>query len=77
MANIYDDDSAALAFQQELEWRQLEESDLSDEEIYNLKTYGALSPMEFAPDPFDLEQGQCVCGRVNCPEEYSHITSGF
>jgi len=75
MAIIENDKLQAEAYQYELELRQLSESDLSDEQIYNLKTYGALSPMEFAPDPFD--NNECICGKVDCPDAYGHITSGF
>ena len=51
---------------------------MSEQDIYNLKTYGALSPSEFAPDPADeLAPGHCVCGEKNCPDEYAHTTSGW
>ena len=25
----------------------------------------------------DLEEGQCICGEFNCPDEYAHWTSGW
>jgi hypothetical protein len=47
---------------------------LSAEDVINLATYGAVSPMEFAPE---VEEGnQCMCGEMNCPDAYAHITSG-
>ena len=46
----------------------------SAEDVINLATYGAVSPMEFAPE---VEEGnQCMCGEMNCPDAYAHITSG-
>jgi hypothetical protein len=50
---------------------------LSDEDLANLKTYGALSPQEFAPDDEELLPGQCVCGAFKCSDEYAHTTSGY
>ena len=50
---------------------------LSDEDLANLKTYGALSPQEFAPDEENLQEGQCVCGAFKCSDEYAHTTSGY
>ena len=73
--DLENDALQAAAFQQELELRQLSESDLSESDIYNLKTYGALSPMEFAPDPFDSDV--CLCGKSQCPDAYDHISHGF
>ena len=33
---------------------------------------------DFAPSPEDtLPEGTCICGEVNCSEEYAHWTSGF
>ena len=53
-------------------------SKLTEEEIYNLKTYGAKHPSEFAPDPADEPKpGYCICGEKNCDEEYEHWTSGY
>ena len=47
---------------------------LSADDVINLATYGAVSPMEFAPE---VEEGnQCMCGEMNCPDAYAHITSG-
>ena len=48
---------------------------LTPEEVYNLETYGVKHPSEFAPDP-DEGEG-CICGEVNCPDAYSHTTSGY
>lgn len=51
---------------------------LSAQEQYNLDTYGALSPQEFAPDEEEqLEPGQCVCGAFDCKTEYACYTSGY
>ena len=50
---------------------------LSDEDLANLKSYGALSPQEFAPDDEDLQPGQCICGAFKCNDEYAHWTSGY
>ena len=50
------------------------EGKLSADDVINLATYGAVSPMEFAPE---VEEGnQCMCGEMNCPDAYAHITSG-
>lgn len=47
---------------------------LSADDVINLATYGAVSPMEFAPE---VEEGnQCMCGEMNCPDAYAHMTSG-
>ena len=70
----FENDAQAAAYQLELDFRQLNESDLSESDIYNLKTYGALSPMEFAPEPFDSDE--CLCGKINCSEAYEHVTGG-
>lgn len=50
---------------------------LSDQDLHNLKTYGALSPQEFAPDEEELQEGQCVCGAFDCKVSYSCYTSGY
>ncbi len=50
---------------------------LTSEERFNLKTYGAISAQEYAPEPDDLAPGQCVCGAFECSEEYAHHTSGW
>ena len=50
---------------------------LSDEDLANLKTYGVLSPQEFAPDEEELQEGQCVCGAFDCKVSYSCYTSGY
>lgn len=51
---------------------------LSEQDVYNLETYGAIHPSEFAPDPADEPApGYCVCGKKNCPDEYAHTTSGY
>lgn len=50
------------------------EGKLSADDVINLATYGAVSPMEFAPE---VEEGnQCMCGIMNCPDAYAHMTSG-
>lgn len=28
-------------------------------------------------DDIDTENGQCICGRYDCPQEYIHWSSGF
>ena len=51
---------------------------LSEQDVYNLETYGVKHPSEFAPDPADEpEPGYCVCGKKDCPDAYAHITSGY
>ena len=36
---------------------------LTPQDVYNLETYGALSPKEFAPDPSEEpKEGYCICG---------------
>ena len=36
---------------------------LSEQDVYNLETYGVKHPSEFAPDPADEPKpGYCVCG---------------
>ena len=48
---------------------------LSADDVINLATYGAVSPMEVAPE---VEEGnQCMCGEMNCPDAYAHMTSGY
>ena len=33
---------------------------------------------DFAPSPEDeLPEGVCVCGEVNCADEYAHTTSRY
>ena len=46
---------------------------LTPEDVYNLETYGAKHPSEFAPEP---DNGECMCGVKDCPDEYAHTTSG-
>ena len=48
---------------------------LSVEDVINLTLYGARSPMEFAPEEFETGN-LCMCGTMNCPEAYEHMTSG-
>ena len=51
---------------------------LTPQDVYNLETYGALSPQEFAPDPSEEpKEGYCICGEKNCPDEYAHWTKGY
>ena len=51
---------------------------LTEQEVYNLETYGVKSAIEFAPDPSDEPKpGYCVRGVKNCAEEYAHTTSGY
>ena len=51
---------------------------LSEKDVYNLETYGAIHPSEFAPDPADEPKpGYCVCGTKDCATEYSCYTSGY
>lgn len=51
---------------------------LTDRDLANLKTYGVLTPQEFAPeDDQELQQGECVCGALDCPTEYACHTSGY
>ncbi len=44
---------------------------LSEQDVYNLETYGVKHPSEFAPDPADEPApGYCVCGEKDCADEY-------
>ena len=52
------------------------EGKLSAEDVINLATYGAVSPMELAPEVDDLVYPKCMCGEINCPDAYAHMTSG-
>ena len=48
---------------------------LSAEDVINLALYGTTNAMDFAPDP--IEEGNlCMCGELNCPDSYAHMTSG-
>ena len=46
-------------------------------EDYNLETYGVKHPSEFAPEVLELKEGECICGTIDCPTEYSCYTSGY
>ncbi len=50
---------------------------LSPEEVKNLETYGVKHPNELRPEEDDLRDGECVCGELNCEDEYVHWTSGW
>tara|TARA_Y100000401_G_C8227829_1_gene176615 strand:+ start:41 stop:262 length:222 start_codon:yes stop_codon:yes gene_type:complete len=51
---------------------------LTEQEVYNLETYGVKHPSEFAPDPTDEPApGYCVCGTKDCATEYACVTSGY
>ena len=51
---------------------------LTPQDVYNLETYGALSPKEFAPDPSEEpKEGYCICGTKDCATEYACYTSGY
>ena len=51
---------------------------LTPQDVYNLETYGALSPQEFAPDPSEEpKEGYCICGTKDCATEYACYTSGY
>ena len=51
---------------------------LTPQDVYNLETYGALSPKEFAPDPSEEpKEGYCICGTKDCATEYTCYTSGY
>ena len=45
------------------------------EDVINLATYGTTNPMDFAPEPIE-EGNMCMCGEMNCPDAYAHMTSG-
>lgn len=49
---------------------------LSKEDKYNLKMYGTTTPKDFAPAEEDVVEGVCMCGIVDCPDAYAHMTSG-
>lgn len=38
--------------------------------------YGTSNAQDMAPDNGHQDPEVCLCGTVNCPEEYSHVTSG-
>ena len=48
---------------------------LTAEDVVNLAEYGTTTPMDFAPVEEEVE-GVCICGIVDCPDAYAHITSG-
>ena len=45
------------------------------EDVINLAMYGTTNPMDFAPEPI-AEGNMCMCGEMNCPYAYAHMTSG-
>ena len=54
---------------------------LTADDVFNLATYGTTNAQDMAPDLFDeqgeLDIGGCPCGVINCPDAYSHTTSGW
>ena len=47
---------------------------LTPQDVYNLETYGALSPKEFAPDPSEEpKEGYCICGTKDCQLQNMHV----
>lgn len=50
---------------------------LTPEEVYNLEKYGVKHPSEFAIEEIELQDGECICGELNCKDEYVHWTSGW
>ena len=49
---------------------------LTATEVENLEKYGVKHPSEFA-DLEDRDDGTCICGDINCAEQYVHWTSGY
>ena len=49
---------------------------LTPEEVLNLEKYGVKHPSEFEMED-DLQDGECICGELNCKDEYVHWTSGW
>lgn len=52
------------------------EPKLTEEEKNNIEIYGVSHPRFLEPND-DLEEGQCCCGKFNCPEEYVHWSKGY
>ena len=50
---------------------------LTPQEVYNIEKYGVKHPSEFAPEVVELKNGECICGTIDCPTEYSCYTSGY
>lgn len=50
--------------------------ELSVQEKGWVEQYGVLHPSELAPQE-QWDQDQCMCGESNCPDQYSHVTSGW
>lgn len=50
---------------------------LTKEEVYNLEKYGVKHPSELRDGWEDLPEGECICGELNCKDEYVHWTSGW
>jgi len=55
---------------------------LTAEDVINLATYGTTNAQDMAPDLsrlqlLKLDLGECPCGVINCPDAYSHTTSGW
>ena len=54
----------------------LNHTQLTAQDISNLKQYGALTPQEFAPEDNNLQPGQCICEAFDCPTSYECWTHG-
>ena len=52
---------------------------LTPEEVYNLEKYGVKHPSELrdAEEWENLPENECICGELDCKDEYVHWTSGW
>ena len=51
---------------------------LTADDVMNLCEYGTTNAQDMSPEStmFHLNTTTCMCGRVDCPDEYEHTTSG-
>ena len=51
---------------------------LTADDVMNLCEYGTTNAQDMNPESSMLwnKPATCVCGMVDCPDEYSHTTSG-
>ena len=44
---------------------------------FRYKFHAALESNEHYDPHIDTAKGECICGEIDCPDEYSHWTSGY
>ena len=49
---------------------------LTADDVINLATYGTTNAQDMNPEVDDLVYPKCMCGEINCPDAYAHMTSG-